>query len=220
MVIYMKSVLTAENLSYMLGGMKLTLEIAVCASVIAILLGTVLALAKTYCKGKTGFLNIIATIYVEIFRCTPQLLWILMFRFCVKGGGFNLGVISLSVVSAPYICEIVRGGLNNISKGQFEAGYSQGYSFFKILRFIILPQAFRAVIPSMMSQVVSIIKSTSLLASINIFEYLFTCNTVMVNATSLSGIFTVYLMEAAGYFIVCYLLVILVNIFSKRLKFA
>ncbi len=216
----MKSVLTAENLSYMLGGMKLTLEIAVCASVIAILLGTVLALAKTYCKGKTGFLNIIATIYVEIFRCTPQLLWILMFRFFVKGGGFNLGVISLSVVSAPYICEIVRGGLNNISKGQFEAGYSQGYSFFKILRFIILPQAFRAVIPSMMSQVVSIIKSTSLLASINIFEYLFTCNTVMVNATSLSGIFTVYLMEAAGYFIVCYLLVILVNIFSKRLKFA
>lgn len=220
MVIYMKSVLTAENLSYMLGGMKLTLEIAVCASVIAILLGTVLALAKTYCKGKTGFMNIIATIYVEIFRCTPQLLWILMFRFFVKGGGFNLGVISLSVVSAPYICEIVRGGLNNISKGQFEAGYSQGYSFFKILRFIILPQAFRAVIPSMMSQVVSIIKSTSLLASINIFEYLFTCNTVMVNATSLSGIFTVYLMEAAGYFIVCYLLVILVNIFSKRLKFA
>lgn len=216
----MKSVLTADNLTYMLGGMKLTLEIAVCASVIAILLGTVLALAKTYCKGKTGFLNIIATIYVEIFRCTPQLLWILMFRFFVKGGGFNLGVISLSVVSAPYICEIVRGGLNNISKGQFEAGYSQGYSFFKILRFIILPQAFRAVIPSMMSQVVSIIKSTSLLASINIFEYLFTCNTVMVNATSLSGIFTVYLMEAAGYFIVCYLLVILVNIFRKRLKFA
>ena len=216
----MKSVLTADNLTYMLGGMKLTLEIAVCASVIAILLGTILALAKTYCKGKTGFLNIIATIYVEIFRCTPQLLWILMFRFFVKGGGFNLGVISLSVVSAPYICEIVRGGLNNISKGQFEAGYSQGYSFFKILRFIILPQAFRAVIPSMMSQVVSIIKSTSLLASINIFAYLFTCNTVMVNATSLSGIFTVYLMEAAGYFIVCYLLVILVNIFSKRLKFA
>ena len=161
----------------MLGGMKLTLEIAVCASVIAILLGTILALAKTYCKGKTGFLNIIATIYVEIFRCTPQLLWILMFRFFVKGGGFNLGVVSLSVVSAPYVCEIVRGGLNNISKGQFEAGYSQGYSFFKILRFIVLPQAFRAVIPSMMSQIVSIIKSTSLLASINIFEYLFTCNT-------------------------------------------
>lgn len=216
----MKSVLTADNLTYMLGGMKLTLEIAVCASVIAILLGTILALAKTYCKGKTGFLNIIATIYVEIFRCTPQLLWILMFRFFVKGGGFNLGVVSLSVVSAPYICEIVRGGLNNISKGQFEAGYSQGYSFFKILRFIVLPQAFRAVIPSMMSQIVSIIKSTSLLASINIFEYLFTCNTVMVNSTSLSGIFNVYAMEAAGYFIVCYLLVILVNAASKRLKYA
>ena len=216
----MKSVLTADNLTYMLGGMKLTLEIAVCASVIAILLGTILALAKTYCKGKTGFLNILATVYVEIFRCTPQLLWILMFRFFVKGGGFNLGVVSLSVVSAPYVCEIVRGGLNNISKGQFEAGYSQGYSFFKILRFIVLPQAFRAVIPSMMSQIVSIIKSTSLLASINIFEYLFTCNTVMVNSTSLSGIFTVYAMEATGYFIVCYLLVILVNAASKRLKYA
>ena len=216
----MKSVFTADNLLYMLGGMKLTLAIAACASVIAILFGTVLALAKTYCKGKLAFLNILATIYVEIFRCTPQLLWILMFRFFVKGGGFHLGVISLSVVSAPYICEIVRGGLNNISRGQFEAGYSQGYSFLKILRFIILPQAFRAVIPSMTSQVVSIIKSTSLLASINIFEYLFTCNTVMVSSTSLSGIFTVYLMEAAGYFIVCYLLVLLVNAAGKKLRYA
>ena len=161
----MKSVLTAENLLYMFNGMKLTLAIAACASVIAILFGTLLALAKTYCKGKLGFLN-------------------------------------------------------NVSHGQFEAGYSQGYSFLKILQFIILPQAFRAVIPSMMSQVVSIIKSTSLLASINIFEYLFTCNTVMVSSTSLSGIFTVYVMEAAGYFIVCYLLVLLVKIAGRKLKYA
>lgn len=105
----MKEILTADNLMYMLNGMKLTLEISVCASVIAIVFGTILALAKSYCRGKLGFINIIAIIYVEIFRCTPQLLWILMFRFFVKGGGFNLGVISLSVVSAPYICEIVRG---------------------------------------------------------------------------------------------------------------
>lgn len=213
----MAEVLTSDNLSYMMGGMGLTLEIAVCASVIAILLGTILALAKTYCKGPLTPLNVIATIYVEIFRCTPQLLWILTFRFFVKGGGFNLGVISLSVVSAPYICEIVRGGLNNINKGQFEAGYSQGYNFLQILWLIVLPQAFRAVIPSMTAQVVSIIKSTSLLASINIFEYLFTCNTVMVNATSLNGIFTVYAIEAAGYFIVCYLLVLIVRTGSKRL---
>lgn len=216
----MRDILTADNLIYMLGGMKLTLEISVCAGVIAILLGTLLALAKTYCRGPLGFLNVLATIYVEIFRCTPQLLWILMFRFFVKGGGFNLGVVSLSVVSAPYICEIVRGGLNNINKGQFEAGYSQGFHFVQIIILIILPQAFRAVLPSLMSQVVSIIKSTSLLASINIFEYLFTCNTVMLSATSLSGIFTVYAMEAAGYFIICYLMVFLVNIARRKLKFA
>lgn len=216
----MKEILTADNITYMLGGMKLTLEIAVCAGVIAIVLGTILALAKTYCKGSLGFINVIATIYVEIFRCTPQLLWILMFRFFVKGGGFNLGVVSLSVVSAPYICEIVRGGLNNINKGQFEAGYSQGFNFIKILLFIVLPQTFRAIIPSLMSQVVSIVKSTSLLASINIFEYLFTCNTVMVSATNISGIFTVYIMEAAGYFIVCYLMVFLVNAARRKMKFA
>lgn len=215
----MKEILTADNLMYMLNGMKLTLEISVCASVIAIVFGTILALAKSYCRGKLGVINIIAIIYVEIFRCTPQLLWILMFRFFVKGGGFNLGVISLSVVSAPYICEIVRGGLNNINKGQFEAGYSQGFNFIQIVLFIILPQTFRAVIPSLMSQIVSIIKSTSLLASINIFEYLFTCNTVMVSATSISGIFTVYLMEAAGYFIVCYLMVFLVSTVRRKLKF-
>lgn len=216
----MKDVMTADNLLYMLGGMELTLEIAVCASALAIVLGTLLALAKTYCHGKMAVLNVLATIYVEIFRCTPQLLWILMFRFFVKGGGFNLGVVSLSVVSAPYVCEIVRGGLNNISKGQFEAGYSQGYNLRQILWHIVLPQAFRAVIPSLTAQVVSIIKSTSLLASINIFEYLFTCNAVMVKATSLSGIFSVYAMEAAGYFIVSYLLVVLVHMFERRIKIA
>lgn len=216
----MRNVLNAENITYMLSGMKLTLEIAVCAAIISIILGTVLALAKAYCKGPLSIFNFLASTYVEIFRCTPQLLWILMFRFFVKGGGFNLGVVSLSVVTAPYICEIVRGGLLNISKGQFEAGYSQGFGFLQILWSIVLPQAFRAVLPSLMSQVVSVIKSTSLLASINIFEYLFTCNTVMVSAGSLSGIFTVYAMEALGYFLVCYLLVISVRFTSKKLNFA
>lgn len=216
----MAAVFTADNLSYMMGGMKLTLEISALASVLAILLGTLFALIKTYCRGPLGFLNVIATIYVEIFRCTPQLLWILMFRFFVTGGGFNLGVISLSVVSAPYVCEIVRGGLNNVSHGQFEAGYSQGFHFFGILWSIVLPQAFRAIIPSLTAQVASIIKSTSLLASINIFEYLFTCNTVMLNASSISGIFIVYAMEAAGYFIVCYLLVVAVNMLVRKFRFA
>lgn len=216
----MSSVINADNLRYMLGGMKLTLEIAICAAAISILLGTVLALAKTYCKGPLILLNILASMYVELFRCTPQLLWILMFRFFVKGGGLNLGIVSLSVVTAPYICEIVRGGLSNVSKGQFEAGYAQGFTFLQILWCIVLPQAFRAVLPSMMSQVVSVIKSTSLLASINIFEFLFTCNTVMISANSLGGIFTVYAMEAFGYFIVCYLLVVIVRICSRRMNFA
>lgn len=214
----MVNVLTADNLKYLWSGMKLTLQIAVCAGAIAILLGTVLALAKAYCKGLFSIIGLLAAGYVEIFRCTPQLLWILMFRFFVKGGGFNLGVVSLSIVSAPYICEIIRGGLNSISYGQFEAGYAQGFHFVQIIWYIILPQTFRRVLPSLMSQVVSIIKSTSLLASINIFEYLFTCNTVMVNATSLSGIFTVYAMEAAGYFVVCYLLILLVRAVSRRIS--
>ena len=215
----MSNVINSENLLYMLNGMKLTLEIAALATVISIVLGTILAICKTYCKGVLTPINILASVYVEIFRCTPQLLWILMFRFFVKGGGFVLGVVSLSIVNAPYVCEIVRGGFNNISKGQFEAGYSQGFSFIKILWSIVLPQTFRAVLPSLMSQVVSVIKGTSLLASINIFEYLFTCNTVMVSAGSLGGIFTVYIMEAAGYFIVCYMLVFIVKMLSKKLKF-
>lgn len=215
----MVNVFTTDNMIFMLSGMRLTLMIAVLATLISIMIGTVLALAKTYCRGMLRPISILAAVYVEIFRCTPQLLWILMLRFFVKGGGFNLGVISLSIVSAPYICEIVRGGLNNISKGQFEAGYSQGFSFFGIIRLIILPQTFRATLPSLMSQVVSIIKSTSLLASINIFEFLFTCNTVMVSASGLSGIFMVYFTEALGYFLVCYMLVVLINMVGRKLKF-
>lgn len=216
----MGDVFTHDNVMFMLSGMKLTLEISAVASVIAIVIGTVLALVKTYCKGAASPFRWLAGIYVEIFRCTPQLLWILMFRFFVKGGGFNLGVVSLSIVSAPYICEIVRGGLNNVPKGQIEAGHSQGFNFLQILRLIILPQTFRAIIPAMFSQITSVIKSTSLLASINIFEYLFTCNTIMVSATTVSGIFAVYAVEAAGYFLVNFILSVFVKAASRRLRVA
>lgn len=216
----MSGIFTHENVMFMLSGMKLTLEISAAASVIAIVIGTALALVKTYARGAAAPLRWLAGIYVEIFRCTPQLLWILMFRFFVKGGGFNLGVVSLSVVSAPYICEIVRGGLNNVPKGQIEAGHSQGFRFSQILRLIILPQTFRAVTPALFSQITSVIKSTSLLASINIFEYLFTCNTIMVSATTVSGIFAVYAVEAAGYFLVNFALSLCVKAAGRKMRTA
>lgn len=216
----MTDILSKGNITYMLSGMGLTLKIAICAVVFSFIFGVLLALAKTYCKGPLKILNVLATAYVELFRCTPQLLWILLFRFFVKGGGFNLGVVSLSIVNAPYVCEIIRGGLNNINKGQFEAGYSQGFGFLRILWLIVLPQTFRACIPSLMSQVVNTIKGTSLLASINIFEYLACCTDVMVSATSVSDILLVYLLEAVGYFVVCYVLVMIVHMATKRLKFA
>lgn len=216
----MSGIFTQSNVNYMLSGMGLTLRIAVVAGVFSLIFGTVFALLKKYCTGPFKIFSMLAAAYVELFRCTPQLLWILLFRFFVKGGGFNLGVISLTVVNVPYVCEIVRGGLNNINKGQFEAGYSQGFGFISILWNIVLPQTFRAIIPSLMSQIVSIIKGTSLLASINIFEYLACCSDVMVNATSVGDILLVYLAEAVGYFSICYLMVLIVHLATKKLKFA
>ena len=159
---------------YLLKGLGFTVGIAFFAVVLGIIIGTVLALARNYClTGPLKIFRYISIAYIEVFRNTPLMLWIFIGLVFFPSIEFSSGIadffglprIELAVLvkaiaalvlfTSSVIAEIVRGGLNSVAKGQFEAAYSQGFNFIQTLIFIILPQAFRSIVPTLLSQVIA-----------------------------------------------------------------
>lgn len=161
------------------------------AVIIGILFGSVLALVRNYCTGKTRIFKWLATAYIEIFRNTPLLLWIFIcVVFCptpkflskpmftltsVEVGLLFKACVALVLFTSSVIAEIVRGGLNAVAQGQFEAGHSQGFNTVQIMVYIVLPQAYRSVIPTLLGQCITTIKDSSYLANVAVIELMKPC---------------------------------------------
>lgn len=168
----MENVFNDQNLDFLMQGLYLTLKIALATCIISVIFGTFLAITRNYGDRVSRFL---ATCYVDIFRNTPLLLWMLSACFVLPSFFGQIsqafwGTVGFSLYTSSVMAEIIRGGLNSIPKGQFEAAYSQGFSKFFTLFYIILPQTFRKVVPSLLSQIVTTIKDTSFLAGLQIAE--------------------------------------------------
>lgn len=185
-------VFTATNVAFMLGGFVKTIEISVLSIILSVALGTVLAMVKQYCTGGLRVLSVIASAYIELFRCTPNLLWILFVYFTVKGNDVLISVLAFTLFTSAVMAEIVRGGLNSIPKSQFEAAQSQGFGFFQSMRLIILPQTFKLIIPALFGQCTTVVKDSSYLAGINVAEFMYTSKVIMATTTSLDQILLVY----------------------------
>ncbi|MGN0642738.1 MAG: amino acid ABC transporter permease [Huintestinicola sp.] len=174
---------------YLLKGLGFTVGIAFFSVVLGIIIGTVLALVRNYCLSKkTKIFKIAAIAYIEVFRNTPLMLWLfigLVFFPSIEFSAdftklFGLSrtemavlfkaIIALVLFTSSVIAEIVRGGLNSVPKGQFEAAYSQGFNFVQTLFYIILPQTFKNIVPTLLSQVITTIKDTSYIANIAVAE--------------------------------------------------
>lgn len=141
MIESLKTVFTQPNVLFLLDGLKTTLLISLGVVILSILFGTILGLVRNYERKVFGKL---AGFYIELFRNTPLLLWMLACGFLIPGSTILLkGSFALFLYTAAVVAEIVRGGLNAIPKGQFEAAHSQGFSFFQTLWYIILPQTFK-----------------------------------------------------------------------------
>ncbi|MPM66086.1 putative glutamine ABC transporter permease protein GlnP [bioreactor metagenome] len=105
------------------------------------------------------------------------------------------------------VAEIFRGGLNSVAKGQFEAAQSQGFTFFQTLWYIVLPQAFRRIVPSLLSQVITTVKDTSFLAGFGVLEFFRSVQVVLSQSGGNKiAIFSLYVFAALGYFAVCFAL--------------
>ncbi len=206
-------IFNATNLVYIMGGFLKTIEISALAIVCSIVLGTVLALVKSYAPRP---LSLLVSAYIELFRCTPNLLWILFIYFTVQGSDILISVLAFTLFTSAVMAEIVRGGLNSVPDGQFEAARSQGFGFFSSMVFIILPQTFRAIIPALFSQCTTVIKDSSYLSGINVAEFMYTTNVVMAHAVELSQVLALYGFVFLLYFALNFGISLLVRAYQRR----
>ncbi|WP_373319643.1 ABC transporter substrate-binding protein/permease [Gluconacetobacter johannae] len=159
-------------LPLLLHGAVLTLVVSACAMVVAVALGLALALARRY---GPRWLAMLATLYVEIVRGTPLLIQILFIFYALPGVGLRLspfvaGVLALGMNYAAYEAENYRAGLQSVARGQIEAALALNMTHMQALRFVVVPQAVRMVIPIMTNDFISLLKDSSLVSVITLTE--------------------------------------------------
>lgn len=193
-------IFTANNMKFLFEGLKLTLYISLIAIVLSTIFGTILAICRNQ---KRGPLKILASIYIEIVRNIPNLLWIYVIFLIFKIKSTPAGIVSFTVFTSAALAEIIRGGLNGVDTGQKEAARSQGFSKFQIICYIVLPQAIRNVLPAIVSQFVTVIKDTSFLYSVIALQELFGKSYILMGRYGQTGqVFTIYGIVALIYFTV------------------
>lgn len=213
-------IFNATNLGFIMMGFGKTIEISALAIVFSILVGTVLAMAKQYCAGKLKFVSVIVSAYIELFRCTPNLLWILFIYFTVKGNDVVISVLAFTIFTSAVMAEIIRGGFNSIPKSQFEALQSQGFGFFAGMRLVILPQTFRTIVPALFSQCTTVIKDSSYLAGINVAEFMYCTKVIMATTSNLGQVLLLYGFVFLLYFALNFGISLLVRIYQRRIAAA
>ncbi len=206
-----------NNFAFLLQGAKLTLQVSFFGVLAGLLIGSVMGLFRI---SDNIILKTISGIYVEVIRGTPLLVQIIFLYFGLYEIGIRLpaltaGVIALSINSGAYIAEIVRSGIQSIDKGQMEAARSLGMSYSQSMRFIILPQAFRRIIPPLVNEFIILIKDSSLLSVIGIVEL--TRVGQLVRAKTFN---TFYILTAVAvlYFVMTFTLSKLLGYIERRWK--
>jgi len=168
------------------GGFTLTWLIAFFGIAISFPFGVILALGRT---SKLPLIRIICTAVIELVRSVPFITWlffgsVMLTLFLPKGVEFDevlRAIVVTAIFSSAYLAENVRGGLQSINNGQFEAADAVGLSTLQRITLIIMPQALRAVIPPIVSQVISLFKDTSLVAIVGLFDLLYIGSKVIPN---------------------------------------
>ncbi|MBW2145718.1 MAG: amino acid ABC transporter permease [Deltaproteobacteria bacterium] len=192
-----------RNINFLLGGLVLTFELAAISLAGGFLLGIILGMARLSSR---KWIYYPATIYINLFRSLPLILVIFWFYFMVPFiigrplGDFLSAIIAFIAFEASYFAEIVRGGIQSIPHGQVMAGYSTGLNYYETMRFIVLPQALRNMVPPIVTQCVIIFQDTSLAYVIGLKEFL--RRTSLVDARELRSV-ELYLFAGLVYIVFC-----------------
>lgn len=170
----------AERWKLYLKGLGITFQITVAAISMGLVLGLVVAMVRTAhdqqrlgCRNLAlGLVNAVCKVYTTVIRGTPMMVQILIWNFVIfkTRNKILVGMAAMGINAGAYISEIIRGGLMSVDPGQSEAGRSLGLSYFDTMRFIVIPQAFKNILPSMGNELVTLFKDTSLVNTIGAAE--------------------------------------------------
>jgi putative glutamine transport system permease protein len=196
-------------------GLLLTLEVAAISIVLSSLFGTVIG-AMRY----SGFpvVSHIAATYIEVIRNLPTLLLILVSYFVLGLPAMWAATIGLTIYTSAIIAEIIRGGLNSVATGQWEAARSQGLSFLQAMRYVVLPQAVVKMIPPIVSQFVTVIKDSSFAMAIGAYELMFKGTILAAKYWKAEQIITIYVVIALIYFTINFGISMLARRLQNRLS--
>ena len=195
-----------------------TLEASALALILALVLGVIFGLMST---SHHRLPRAVARIYVEFFQNTPLMIQLFFVFFALPYAGVSLpsficGVLCVGVYTGAYISEVVRAGIQSIPQGQFEAAYSQGFTYLQTMLLIILPQTVKIILPPLVNQCVNLIKNTSVLAMIAGGDLMYVANNWATNGSASYG--PAYLISGVLYFCLCFPLSTWARRYEEKLK--
>ena len=203
--------------AFILKGLLFSLQLTVVAMLGGIALGTVLALMRL--SGKT-WLVMPAAFYVNTLRSIPLVMVILWFFLLIPMligrplGAELSAMITFTVFEAAYYSEIMRAGIQSVSKGQVYAGYAVGMTYAQCMKLIVLPQAFRNMLPVLLTQTIILFQDTSLVYAIGAYDLL---KGFEVAGKNFNRPVETYLVAAVVYFVICFSLSMLVRQLQKKI---
>ena len=152
---------------YITDGLKITLLVTVFAVLIGVVLGFLIAIVRTTHDktGKLKILNAICKVYLTVIRGTPVVVQLMIIYFIIFGSvdisKVVVAIVAFGINSGSYVAEIFRSGIMSIDNGQFEAGRSLGFNYAQTMMYIVMPQAFKNVLPTLCNEFISLLKETS-----------------------------------------------------------
>ncbi|MEI4791484.1 amino acid ABC transporter permease [Bacillus sp. FJAT-53060] len=201
---------------YLMDGLQTTLYIFVVAIILGFIIGLIVALFRL---SPFKIINVIALIFVNAIRGTPFIVQLFFIYFGLNTLEFisldrvPAGIITVAINAGAYFSEIIRAGIQSIDKGQTEAARSLGFTGGQNMRFIVLPQAFRRMLPAITNQAIISLKDTSLLSIIGIADIM---QRGQVQASATFDPLNVWLIVGVIYFVIIYLLSLLASYAERR----
>ena len=223
---FSRAFLEGDRWKLYLKGMGITLELTITALVIGVILGVLVAVIRTAHDQQRvgsknlalGILNALCKVYTTVIRGTPMMVQLLIWGFVIFKTSRNhtmVGILGLGINSGAYVAEIVRGGLMSVDVGQSEASRSLGLGYVDTMRFIVIPQAFKNILPALGNELITLFKDTSLVSAIGGTELVYFAEAV--GAKTYEYMFP-YVGIAAMYLIIVMLLTWLQYKLERRLR--
>ncbi len=217
---FIQNFIEDNRYEWLLEGLGNTLTITFFAAILGIVIGFLIAIIRSTADrtGKLKFLDFLCRVYLTVIRGTPAMIQLLIMFYVIMVSSNNkilIAVLTFAINSGAYVAEIVRSGIMSIDKGQFEAGRSLGFNYASTMFHIIIPQAFKNVLPALMNEFITLLKETSICGYIGLMDL--TRAGDFIRSRTYEAFFPL-IAVALIYLVIVMILTALVNRLERRLR--